>query len=107
MTTLTPRSGYAPVNGLQMYYEIHGSGQPLVLLHGAFSAIGSSFEKLLPESARNHQVIAVDLQAHGRTADIDRPLRIETMAEDIAALLQYLKSSKQTCSVTVWAQAWH
>jgi pimeloyl-ACP methyl ester carboxylesterase len=84
------RSGYAAVNGLQMYYEIHGTGQPLVLLHGAFSAIGTSFEKLLPDLARGRQVIAFELQAHGRTADTDRPLTLEAMADDVAAALQQL-----------------
>jgi pimeloyl-ACP methyl ester carboxylesterase len=88
------KSGYAPVNGLQMYYEIHGEaapGQPpLVLLHGAFSAIGTSFGALLPGLAKNRQVIGVELQAHGRTADIDRPLSQEAMADDVAALLEYL-----------------
>jgi pimeloyl-ACP methyl ester carboxylesterase len=82
---------YAPVNGLSMYYEVHGEGQPLVLLHGAFSAIGTSFGKVLPGLARSRQVIGVDLQAHGRTADIDRPLSLEQMADDVAALLQHLK----------------
>jgi pimeloyl-ACP methyl ester carboxylesterase len=73
-----------------MYYEIHGSGQPLVLLHGAFSAIGTSFGALLPELAKTRQVIAFELQAHGRTADIDRPLTLEGMADDVAAALQQL-----------------
>jgi pimeloyl-ACP methyl ester carboxylesterase len=84
------KSGYAPVNGLALYYEIHGSGQPLVLLHGAFSAIGTSFGALLPGLARSRQVIALDMQAHGRTADIDRPLSLEQMADDTAAVLQHL-----------------
>lgn len=84
------RSGYAPVNGLAMYYEIHGAGQPLALLHGAFSAIGTSFGALLPGLAKTRQVIAFDLQAHGRTADIDRPLSLEQMADDVAAALQHL-----------------
>src|SRR5215469_6297002 len=78
---------YADVHGLSMYYEIHGEGQPLVLLHGALSAIGTSFGKLLPDLARTRQIIAVEMQGHGRTADIDRPLRYEQLAEDIAALL--------------------
>ncbi|MEO8286271.1 MAG: alpha/beta hydrolase [Chloroflexota bacterium] len=84
------KRGYASVNGLEMYYEIHGTGQPLVLLHGAFSAIGTSFAKVLPALARTRQVIGVELQAHGRTADIDRPLRCEFMADDVAALLRSL-----------------
>src|SRR5688500_8502900 len=82
--------GYVSVNGLEMYYEIHGTGQPLVLLHGAFSAIGTSFGELLPSLAERRQVIAFEMQAHGRTADIDRPLSIEQMADDVAAALQHL-----------------
>ena len=82
--------GYAPVNGLEMYYEIHGAGQPLVLLHGAFSAIGTSFGKLLPNLAKTRQVIGVEQQAHGHTADIERPLSVKQMAEDTAALLRHL-----------------
>ena len=81
---------YANVNGLNMYYEIHGGGQPLILLHGAFSAIGTSFGEPLPEHAKTRQVIAFEMQAHGRTADIDRPLTIEHMADDTAAALQQL-----------------
>jgi pimeloyl-ACP methyl ester carboxylesterase len=73
-----------------MYYEIHGTGRPLVLIHGAFSAIGTSFGALLPELAKTRQVIAFELQAHGRTADIDRPLTIEQMADDVAAALKHL-----------------
>src|SRR4051794_32911142 len=83
-------SGYAPVNGLELYYEIHGSGQPLVLLHGAFSAIGTSFGTLLPGLAQSRQVIGLEMQAHGRTADIDRPLSLEQMADDTAAVLHHL-----------------
>jgi pimeloyl-ACP methyl ester carboxylesterase len=89
-TTREFASGYAPVNGLEMYYEIHGTGQPLVLLHGAFSAIGTSFGQLLPGLAKSRQVIAFELQAHGRTADIDRPLSMEQMADDVAAALKQL-----------------
>ena len=84
------KSGYVSVNGLDMYYEIHGKGQPLVLLHGAFSAIGSSFGNMIPGLARRRQVVGFDLQAHGRTADIDRPLTIEGMADDVAAALSEL-----------------
>jgi pimeloyl-ACP methyl ester carboxylesterase len=89
MTRTSPRTGYAPVNGLSLYFEVHGSGDPLVLLHGGIGAIGM-FGDTLPLLAAGRQVIAVDLQAHGRTADIDRPLRFEHMADDIAALLQHL-----------------
>jgi pimeloyl-ACP methyl ester carboxylesterase len=80
---------YADVNGLKMYYEIHGSGRPLVLLHGGVGAI-EMFGEVLPMLANGRQVIAVDLQAHGRTADIDRPLSLELMADDIAALIKQL-----------------
>src|SRR5574341_840580 len=88
--TRKSKSGYASVNGLEMYYEIHGKGRPLGLLHGAFSAIGTSFGKLLPRLAKTRQVIAFELQAHGRTADIDRPLTLEGMADDVAAALPQL-----------------
>ena len=81
---------YVSVNGLNMYYEIHGAGDPLVLLHGAFSGIGSSFGKMLPGLAEKRQVIAFELQGHGRTADIDRPLTVEGMADDVAAALPKL-----------------
>lgn len=90
LTNKESRSGYVLVNGLNMYYEIHGHGQPLVLLHGAFSAIGTSFGKLLPALAKNRQVIAFELQGHGRTADIGRPLTLEGMADDVAAALRRL-----------------
>ncbi len=81
---------YAAVNGLKMYYEIHGSGQPLVLIHGGGSTIESTFGRILPDLARTHQVIAVELQAHGHTLDIDRPLSFEQDAADVAALLRQL-----------------
>jgi pimeloyl-ACP methyl ester carboxylesterase len=84
------KTGYVPVNDLQMYYEIHGAGQPLVLLHGAFSAIGTSFGHLLPGLAETRQVIAFELQGHGRTADIDRPLTLEGMADDVASAIGQL-----------------
>jgi pimeloyl-ACP methyl ester carboxylesterase len=73
-----------------MYYEIYGVGQPLVLLHGALSAIGTSFGDLVPRLARQRQVIGVEMQGHGRTADIDRPLRYELLADDIAAFLRHI-----------------
>ena len=80
---------YAHVNGLEMYYEIHGTGEPLILLHGGVGAI-EMFGEVLPLLAQGRQVIAADLQAHGRTADIDRPLRLESMADDIRALIEDL-----------------
>jgi pimeloyl-ACP methyl ester carboxylesterase len=93
MAITLPRTGYAPVNGLQMYYEIHGSPvepvPPLLVLHGALGTVGM-FGDLVPELAQARQVIAVEFQGHGRTADIDRPLRADLMADDVAALLGYL-----------------
>jgi pimeloyl-ACP methyl ester carboxylesterase len=77
---------YAMVNGLKMYYEVHGTGRPLVLLHGAFG-----WATVYPTLAKGRQVIAVELQGHGHTADIDRPLTCEQMADDTAALLRHLK----------------
>jgi pimeloyl-ACP methyl ester carboxylesterase len=81
---------YADVNGIKLYYEIHGSGRPVILLHGGLGAI-EMFGPNLPALAKGRQVIAVDLQGHGRTADIDRPLSVELMADDIAALITHLK----------------
>ncbi|MCA9878523.1 MAG: alpha/beta fold hydrolase [Thermomicrobiales bacterium] len=87
--TRAMQSGYAPVNGLQLYYEIHGDGEPLILLHGAY-ATTSMWGPILELLAQKHRVISVDLQGHGRTADIDRPIRYEAMADDVAALMDYL-----------------
>lgn len=85
---------YATVGPLRMYYEIHGTGRPLVLLHGGGSTIKSTFGRILPELARTHQVIAIELQAHGHTLDIDRPLSFEQDADDVAALLAQLHLAK-------------
>jgi pimeloyl-ACP methyl ester carboxylesterase len=87
------KTGYAPVNGLNLCYEVHGAGEPLILLHGG---LGSStmFGDLMPWFAKTRQVITVDLQAHGRTADIDRPITYEAMADDIAGLMKYLHIEK-------------
>jgi pimeloyl-ACP methyl ester carboxylesterase len=87
--TATSKQGYALVNGLKMYYEIHGTGKPLVMLHGAFG-----WATVFPTLAKNRQVIAVELQGHGHTADIDRPLTVEQLADDVAALLQHIKIEK-------------
>jgi pimeloyl-ACP methyl ester carboxylesterase len=80
---------YAEVNGLKMYYEIHGTGSPLVVLHGAFMTIGA-MGALVPMLAEARQVVAVELQGHGRTADVDRPLSYEQMADDVAGLIRHL-----------------
>src|SRR5262245_1138036 len=91
MTTANFQKGYVSVHGLEMYYETYGdSGQPLVLVHGAFSAIGTSFGGLLPELAKTRKVIGLELQAHGHTADIDRPLSLEGMSDDVAAAIKEL-----------------
>src|SRR5215217_6010089 len=93
MTAAAPQTGYAPVNGLEMYYEIHGTGQPLVLLHGAFMTI-EVFGDLVPRLAETRQVIAVEMQGHGHTGDVDRPLRYEFLADDVAALIRHLGIGK-------------
>ena len=85
-----PNGRYASVNGIKLYYEVYGTGKPLILLHGGLGAI-EMFGPNLTTLAKGRQVIAVDLQGHGRTADIDRPLSIEAMGDDIAALIQELK----------------
>ena len=86
-----PTTGYAPVNGLKMYYEIHGSGEPVVLLHGAFMAITGDWNDWINELAKTRKVIAVEMQGHGRTADINRDITFENLSDDVAALLDYLK----------------
>src|SRR2546426_6974362 len=89
-TTNTKTTGkYAKVNGLNLYYETHGAGRPLILLHGGLMS-SEMFGPVLPQLAQSHQVIAPDLQGHGRTADIDRPIDVRLMADDIAALIDYL-----------------
>jgi pimeloyl-ACP methyl ester carboxylesterase len=88
--TIQPdQTGYAPVNGLEMYYEVYGTGQPLVLLHGGMTTI-QDFAFMLPGLLKGRQVIAYERQGHGHTADIDRPFTMEGWADDLAALLQHL-----------------
>ncbi len=86
-----PTTGYAPVNGLKMYYEVHGSGEPVVLLHGAFMTITNNWDGWISELSKTRKVIAVEMQGHGRTADIARDMTSENFADDVAALLGYLK----------------
>ncbi|MEV6278518.1 alpha/beta hydrolase [Nocardia sp. NPDC051832] len=81
---------YAEIGGGRQYYEIHGTGKPLILLHGGLTDSNSTFGALVPELAKSRKVIAVDLQAHGHTPDRDRPLRYETLADDVAALITHL-----------------
>src|SRR5437764_13605156 len=93
-TTDVKGSGqYAEVNGIRLYYEIHGAGRPLILLHGGLGS-GEMFGPVLPLLSQRHQIVAVDLQGHGRTADIDRPIDVKLMADDIAALIDQLGLEK-------------
>lgn len=87
------KTGYADVNGLHMYYEIYGAGQPLILLHGGFGYTGM-FSQIISSLSEKRQVIAIDMQAHGRTADIDRPMTFEAMSDDVVALLKFLHLEK-------------
>ena len=86
-----PKRGYAPVNGLEMYYEIHGKGDPVVLLHGSFMTITNNWTDMIAQLSKSRQVIAVEMQGHGRTADIDRDFSYAHLADDAAALLDHLK----------------
>lgn len=92
--SLTFKSDYSEVNGLKMYYEIHGQGKPLVLIHGGGSTIQTNFEKIIPLLAKNRMVIAVELQAHGRTNDRNADLTFENDADDVATLLKNLNIDK-------------
>ena len=86
-----PTTGYAPVNGLKMYYEIKGRGEPVVLLHGAFLAISGDWNDWIGELAKTRKVIAVEMQGHGRTADIKRDITFENISDDVSELLEHLK----------------
>src|SRR5688572_17857069 len=91
-----PTTGYAPVNGLKMYYEVHGSGEPVVLLHGSFMTITNNWSApggadWVGEFSKTRKVIAIEMQGHGRTADIQREFSYESLADDVAALLDYLQ----------------
>jgi pimeloyl-ACP methyl ester carboxylesterase len=89
MSTIDTQTGYAPLGDLNMYYEVHGRGRPLILLHGAYMTI-DLMGPIVPELAKTRQVIAAEQQGHGRTADVDRPLTYEHMADDTAALMRHL-----------------
>ena len=91
LTGVDKTSGYADVNGLHMYYEVQGEGSPLVLLHGGVQSIDLSFAALIPELAGRHRLIGVELQGHGRTADIDRTRTPAALAGDVVALLDHLR----------------
>jgi pimeloyl-ACP methyl ester carboxylesterase len=90
MTTTAPPGQYASINGLQLYYEEHGTGDPIVLLHGGLHTIDLSFGALIPLLAPSRRVIGVDTQGHGRTADIEREPTMPNLADDVAALLDHL-----------------
>jgi pimeloyl-ACP methyl ester carboxylesterase len=83
-------SGYAAVNGLNMYYEVYGNGKPIVLLHGSFMTIPLNWSQFLPLLAKDRKVIVTELQGHGRTRDIDREISYEGMADDVSGLLTHL-----------------
>jgi len=87
-------SNTTPINGIQIYYEIYGTGSPLIMLHGGGSTIQSSFERIIPLLATNHQIIAIESQAHGRTSDRNSPSSFTQDAEDVAELMNYLKINK-------------
>ncbi|HEX2684832.1 MAG TPA: alpha/beta hydrolase [Ferruginibacter sp.] len=87
-------SGHASINNLNMYYEVHGQGFPLVLIHGGGSTIETNFGRIIPLLAKNRQLVCVELQAHGRTGDRDTGLSFEQDADDVAGLLDYLKIPK-------------
>ena len=89
---LTPAGkGYAPVNGIKVYYEVYGQGKPLVLLHGAFMTIADNWGQLIPELSKTRKVIALEMQGHGHTQYSDRKLDLATMASDVAGLMDHLK----------------
>lgn len=94
MQTPSFSSGYSEVNGIKMYYEIYGEGKPLVLIHGGGSTIQTSFGRIIPALSKSRKIIAVELQAHGRTGDRDTPISFEQDADDVAALLKNLNVSK-------------
>ena len=85
-----PTTGYAPVNGLKMYYEIHGRGEPVVLLHGAFMTITTNWDGWIGELTKTRKVIAIEMQGHGRTGDTRREFSSDHLADDVAALLGHL-----------------
>lgn len=84
-------SGYADVNGLQLYYEVYGSGKPLVLLHGSYMSIPLNWSHIIPLLAKNRKVIVTEMQGHGRTRDIPREISFEGMADDVSGLLKHLR----------------
>ena len=95
MATLKPTdTGYADVNGLTMYYEVYGQGQPLLLLHGSYMSIPLNWSHIIPLLAKDRQVIATEMQGHGRTRDTAREFSYENMADDVSGLLKHLHIDK-------------
>jgi pimeloyl-ACP methyl ester carboxylesterase len=88
---ITKKTGYAPVNGLKIYYEVQGEGKPILLLHGSFYTIEMNWSQLLPELTKTRKVIAIEMQGHGRTADSDKPISHQSLASDVAGVMKYLK----------------
>ncbi|PWU01151.1 MAG: alpha/beta hydrolase [Bacteroidetes bacterium] len=84
-------SGYAPVNGIKVYYEVYGEGKPVILLHGAFYTINLNWSQLIPELSKTRKVIAIEMQGHGHTPYSDRKLEIKTLAKDVEGVMDYLK----------------
>lgn len=84
-------SGYAPVNGIKVYYEVYGKGKPVILLHGAFYTIGMNWGQLIPELSKTRKVIAIEMQGHGHTPYSDRKLDIKTLASDVEGVMDYLR----------------
>src|SRR3954470_2336525 len=84
-------SGYVPVNGIKVYYEVYGEGRPIVLLHGAFYTIEMNWAQLIPELSKTRKVIAIEMQGHGHTPFSERELSITTLASDVEKLMDYLK----------------
>ncbi|HKG07346.1 MAG TPA: alpha/beta hydrolase, partial [Pedobacter sp.] len=84
-------TGYAPVNGIKVYYEVYGEGRPIVLLHGAFMTIDLNWGQLIPELSKTRKVIAIELQGHGRTQFSDRKLAHATLASDVEGVMDHLK----------------
>src|SRR5579884_665420 len=85
------KSGYAPVNGIQVYYEVYGEGKPLILLHGAFYTIQMNWGQLIPELSKTRKIIAIEFQGHGHTPYSDRKLDFATLASDVDGVMNYLK----------------
>ncbi len=102
-----PTTGYAPVNGLKMYYEVHGSGEPVVLLHGAFMTITNNWTGWIGELAKTRKVIAVEMQGHGRTADIERDISQRKPRRRCGGAARSSQDpARRTSSATAWAAAW-